>query len=65
MPSLSSRRGLVISVVLVAVVLAALDLMRHDSFLRSAFGERGADHRHPGLERLERSRLPIFAPRRP
>lgn len=66
MPSNSSRRGLVISVLLVAMLLAALDLMRHDSFLRSAFGGRGGEHRQPGLERLEeRSRLPISAPRRP
>ena len=59
MHSHRSRRGLLLVLLLTLAVVAALDLLRHDSFLRDALPWQGPGSRHPGLERLERTRVPV------
>lgn len=64
MASQRSRRGLVVSAILLVVVVAVLDLLRPGSFLRSVPGWFGTPARQPGLERVERL-IPLSQPRRP
>jgi len=55
----SSRQGLLISAVLIALLLVTLDLLRHDSFLRSAWDQLTPDRQtevERGLEEFRRTR---------
>lgn len=60
----SSKTGLVVSALLTAVVLAALDLTRPESLIRSAWDALVRGQRPDGQERVETLRRGLSRPTR-